>query len=130
MPQNCTDQLQPLELSVNKLVKDFLRGTFQHWYSDKTFDQHEDGLTLQPVTFPMDVRKPLGANWLMEFYSYMQDRPDIVLNGFHAAEITDLIDRLLIAVLYAKNAVPKLFKILNSDLDFTVSSSLHIPHAN
>ena len=88
----CPDQLQPLELSVNKSVKDFLRGTFQHWYSDKTFDQHEDGLTLQPVTFPMHVRKPLGANWLIEFYSYMQDRPDIVLNGFHATEITDLID--------------------------------------
>ena len=79
VPQDCHDQLQLLDLSVNKLAKDFLRGKFQHWYSDKTFEQHEDGSTLQPVTFPMHVMKPLGANWLMEFYSYMQDHPEIVL---------------------------------------------------
>ena len=61
VPPNCTDQLQPLDLSVNKSAKDFLRGKFQHWYSDKIFDQYEDGSTLQPVTFPMHVMKPLGA---------------------------------------------------------------------
>ena len=91
VPPNCTDQLQPLDLSVNKSAKEFLRGKFHQWYSDKIFDQQEDGSTLQPVTFPMHVMKPLGAHWLIEYYSYMQGHPDIVCNGFHAAGITNVL---------------------------------------
>ena len=33
VPPNCTDRLQPMDLSVNKAVKDFLRRKFQVWYS-------------------------------------------------------------------------------------------------
>jgi len=91
VPLNCTDQLQPLDLNVNKSAKDYLRGKFQQWYSDKIFDQQEDGSTLQPVTFPMHVMKPLGAQWLIEFYSYMQDHADIVHSGFRAAGITNIL---------------------------------------
>ena len=32
VPTNCTDRLQPLELSANKPAKDFLRSKFQQWY--------------------------------------------------------------------------------------------------
>ena len=31
---NCTDHLQPLDLSVNKALKDHLRRSFQTWYSE------------------------------------------------------------------------------------------------
>ena len=34
VPSNCTDVLQPLELSVNKPLKDHLRSKFQSWYSE------------------------------------------------------------------------------------------------
>ena len=30
---NCTDRLQPLDLSINKAAKDFLRLQFQDWYA-------------------------------------------------------------------------------------------------
>ena len=33
VPPNCTDQLQPLDLSVNKPAKDFLRKKFEQWYA-------------------------------------------------------------------------------------------------
>ena len=33
IPSNCTDKLQPLDLSVNKSAKDVLRDKFQ-WYSE------------------------------------------------------------------------------------------------
>ena len=33
VPANCTDQLQPLDVSVNKAVKAFLRNQFQDWYA-------------------------------------------------------------------------------------------------
>lgn len=35
VPANCTDRLQPMDLSVNKSVKEFLRHKFQAWYSSE-----------------------------------------------------------------------------------------------
>jgi len=37
VPANCTGELQPLDLSVNKLVKGFIRQKFQEWYSCQMF---------------------------------------------------------------------------------------------
>jgi len=33
VPENCTDRLQAMDLSVNKALKEFLRKIFQIWYS-------------------------------------------------------------------------------------------------
>ena len=35
VPANCTDRLQPMDLSVNKSVKEFMRSKFREWYSDQ-----------------------------------------------------------------------------------------------
>jgi len=90
VPPSCTDMLQPLNLSVNKSAKDYLKSQFQQWYSDQIFEQHNDSTPLQPIKFPMQVMKPLGAQWMINFYSYMQSKPDIVCNGFRAAGITEV----------------------------------------
>ena len=39
VPTNCTDQLQPLDLSVNKPAKDFTRSQFQQWYGNIICEQ-------------------------------------------------------------------------------------------
>ena len=36
VPNNCTDLLQPLDLSVNKPFKDKLRSKFTEWYTKKS----------------------------------------------------------------------------------------------
>ena len=36
---NCADKLQPLNLSVNKASKDFLRSKFQNWYAQEICSQ-------------------------------------------------------------------------------------------
>ena len=33
VPANCTDRLQPLDVSVNNSVKEFLWGQFHNWYA-------------------------------------------------------------------------------------------------
>ena len=33
IPPNCMDRLQPLDVSVDKAAKEFLRNNFQKWYA-------------------------------------------------------------------------------------------------
>ena len=83
VPANCTDRLQPLDLSVNKPAKDFLRGKFEEWYAEQIYEQG----TTAPITFPLHMMKPLGARWIKELHTYLAQRPDIIQNGFRAAGI-------------------------------------------
>ena len=38
----------------------------------------------------MQVMKPLGAQWIIDFFSYMQSNPDIVCNGLRVVGITEV----------------------------------------
>ena len=71
VPGNCTDRLQPLDVSVNKTVKDFLQGKFQQWYSDQICSSLDCGGEENMVDLKMSVIKPLGAQWLMDLYDHM-----------------------------------------------------------
>ncbi len=42
LPPNTTDQLQPMDLSVNKPIKDFLREKFEDWYASQISEQIDD----------------------------------------------------------------------------------------
>ena len=37
LPSNTTDLLQPMDISVNKPVKEYLRRIFQQWYSEQNY---------------------------------------------------------------------------------------------
>ena len=43
LPANCTDCLQPMDISVNKAAKDFIRQKFNDWYLEKVAEQLGDG---------------------------------------------------------------------------------------
>ena len=53
VPANCTDQLQPLDLSVNKPAKDFLKCKFEEWHSEQVFI----GRATAPIKFPLSMMK-------------------------------------------------------------------------
>ena len=66
VPANCTDWLQPLDLSINKAAKEFLHKQFSNWYSDKVCQQLHRGV--KPVTtvdLRLSIVKPLGAQWMI-----------------------------------------------------------------
>ena len=42
VPANCTDRLQPTDVSVNKPAKNFLRQQFQEWYAEKICKQLDE----------------------------------------------------------------------------------------
>ena len=43
VPANCTDRLQPMDISVNKPAKNFLRQQFHDWYATQICQQLQDG---------------------------------------------------------------------------------------
>lgn len=47
VPANCTDQLQPLDLSVNKPVKSVI---IVQWYSEKVAEQLDAGTSVDSVS--------------------------------------------------------------------------------
>ena len=88
VPANCTDKLQPLDISVNKAAKEFLRRQFQDWYSSKISSQLQAGSSVEPIDLRMAVVKPLSAKWMIALYDYLKSKPDIINNGFRHAGIT------------------------------------------
>ena len=58
VPANCTDRLQPLDLSVNKPVKEFLRKQFHTWYAQQICQQLKNGSQV-PIDLKLSTMKPL-----------------------------------------------------------------------
>ena len=96
VPPNCTDTLQPLDVSVNKPAKDFLRAKFNEWYAAKITEQLGSGplsRRLQPVDLRLSIVKPVGARWMFELYDYLKSRPEIVVNSFRHVGILDIFNK-------------------------------------
>jgi len=91
VPANCTDRLQPLDLSFNKPVKSFLRAQFSEWYSKEVAAQKREGKSVQPVDLRLTKMKPLGAQWLFDLYYHFKANTSIIHNGFKAAGIVDCL---------------------------------------
>ena len=76
VPANYTDRLQPLDISVNKSIKAFLRQEFQTWYSDHFCIQLQGGETnLEPIDLKLSSVKPLGAQWMIKAHDHVKRSP-------------------------------------------------------
>ena len=93
LPANTPDQLQPMDISMNKPAKDFLRRKFDDWYSSQISQQLEDDIeTAQAQLEPVDLGLPiLKAKWLTEMSQYISDDPLFIANGFIRAGITSVL---------------------------------------
>lgn len=87
VPGNCTDRLQPLDVSINKPVKDFLRKQFEEWYSEQVCKQLKEDSETKSIDLALSVVKPLGAKWLICSYDYIKSKPSLSINGYKEAGI-------------------------------------------
>ena len=74
VPANCTDRLQPLDVSFNKPAKNFLRQQFHTWYAEQISQQlgEKASAHAHPVDLRLSVVKPLGAQWMIKLYNYFK----------------------------------------------------------
>ena len=93
IPATCTDRLQPLDISVNKSAKVFVRSEFQQWYAAQISSQQDnDDGRFEPVEMSAPRMKCIGAQWLVRLYEHFLDSPDIIINGFLSSGIPQSID--------------------------------------
>ena len=91
IPPNCTDRLQPLDLAVNKPVKDQMKRQFHHWYAEEVQKKIKDSASDNKIVdLKLSRLKPLGLQWLVNACSYVQ-RNDFIQNGFSEAGITSAL---------------------------------------
>ena len=94
IPSNCTDRLQPVDVSVNKPPKDHLRYNFTKWYASQVQQQLEQGTSIEEVKVDLrlSVIKELEAKWLMSAYDYFKSTKTIIQIGFKEVGIVDAIE--------------------------------------
>ena len=91
IPPNCTDQLQLLDVSVNRAAKQFLRNKFENWYTDNIVAQKSADKDVEPVDMKLSIVKPIAAKWMIDLYNYLVANPQIIKNGFKHIGITDFL---------------------------------------
>lgn len=85
VPPSCTDRLQPLDISVNKSAKSFLKSEFQRWYAEEVAQQlSNSGGDINGVSIDLSTArmKCISAQWIVRMNDHLCSSPDIIVNGF------------------------------------------------
>ena len=98
VPACCTDRLQPLNVSVQKAVKNRLRQSFEDWYADEIAKQlnenkgsESEDEVIQPVDLSLTQMESLSAKWLVKMVQHIKNNPEIVRSGFRETGISDIL---------------------------------------
>jgi hypothetical protein len=87
VPACCTSDLQPLDLTVNALLKKKQKEQFTEWYADEIGKQIDNGVAYTDVRveFPLSFVKPQHAKWVITTIRFLNDKPQIIFKGFELA---------------------------------------------
>lgn len=96
VPANCTDKLQPIDVSVNKPLKDELKKGFHSWYA-KQLQEQLKSVPLMNVKVDVNaaIIKSNSLNWFIHAWQSIQAQPSIIINGFKKTGIYDAIAEVM-----------------------------------
>lgn len=86
-PAQCTNHLQPVDVSINKAAKDHIRQQFQSSYTDQVRMKLDH--SIEPENVKVDTKiaviKTPSAKWLVAIH--LRSKPEIIVNGSRKAGI-------------------------------------------
>ena len=92
VPANCTDRLQPMDISINKPVKDDMKKRFQSWYAAEVQKQLKevpvDQVKVDVASSPIKTK---SAHWIISAWQALTSRPEVAINGFKKTGIYDAV---------------------------------------
>ena len=92
---NMVQLFQPLDLTVNKHCKSYLKRLFSEWYSQQIKNQLSLGEKVEEIKieFCLTTLKPLHGKWLVEYYNEItsENGSSVIINDWKAADIYDAI---------------------------------------
>lgn len=93
VPHNMTNYFQPLDLTVNRSCKSFLRDQAQTWYAEQVQAQIANGIAPENVSVDLKISilKPLHAKWVTKYYDHIRTRKEIIINGWRRSGIIDAL---------------------------------------
>ena len=96
IPPNMTHLFQPLDLTVNKVAKDFMKKKFSEWFSRQISIGLENGQELEDIQIDcrLSVLKPMHAKWLISFYDFMSSPEGkvVIASGWRKSGILDPVE--------------------------------------
>ena len=90
VPANCTSDLQRIDLSLNKPLKDVMKKQFSEWYAATFKEELDRGAEIEQITIDLKMSsvKPLSCGWFLTAVDHLRRNPSIVTNGFQKAVIS------------------------------------------
>jgi len=93
---NMTHFFQPLDLTVNREAKNFMKDQFTAWCSAQIHTQLDSGVPLDDVDVDMrlSVLKPIHATWLVSMFNHVSSSEGriSIAKGWKKAGISEVID--------------------------------------
>ena len=95
VPNNMTQLFQPLDLTVSKHCKSYLKQLFSEWHAQQIENLLSLGKKVEEIIieFSLTTLKPLHVKWLVEYYDVTtsENGSSVIINGWKAAGIYDAI---------------------------------------
>ena len=91
VPENMTDYLQPLDVGINKPVKDFFRNKFCSWYTEQVMGGLEYEELAKLFKSGVALRERHAA-WIIDMFNCFQHKREMVVNAFKRVGIPQFLE--------------------------------------